>query len=53
MISHLNASEKYLFLKNDIPNTENLIQLNQIANYLNITPIQFSRMRKNINNSKN
>ncbi|MBT6882090.1 MAG: Crp/Fnr family transcriptional regulator [Flavobacterium sp.] len=53
MRSHLNASEKYLCLKNNIPNIENLIQLNQIANYLNITPIQFSRIRKNINNSKN
>ena len=53
MRSHLNASEKYLCLKNDIPNIENLIQLNQIANYLNITPIQFSRIRKNINNSIN
>jgi len=42
-----------LCLKNDIPNIENLIQLNQIANYLNITPIQFSRIRKNINNSIN
>ena len=51
--SHLNASDKYLCLKNDIPNIENLIQLNQIANYLNITPIQLSRIRKNINNSKN
>ncbi len=48
MNSHLNATERYLCLKKEIPNIENLIQLNQIANYLNITPIQFSRIRKKI-----
>ena len=48
MKSHLNALERYLCLKKEIPNIENLIQLNQIANYLNITPVQFSRIRKNI-----
>ena len=46
MKSHLNALERYLCLKKEIPNIENLIQLNQIANYLNITPFQFSRIRK-------
>ena len=46
MKSHLNALERYLCLKKEIPNIENLIQLNQIANYLNITPVQFSRIRK-------
>jgi len=48
MKSHLNALERYLCLKKEIPNIENLIQLNQIANYLNITPVQFSRIRKKI-----
>ncbi len=48
MNSHLNATERYLCLKKEIPNIENLIQLNQIANCLNITPIQFSRIRKKI-----
>ena len=46
MKSHLNALERYLCLKKEIPNIENLIQLNQIADYLNITPVQFSRIRK-------
>jgi len=46
MKSHLNALERYLCLKKEIPNIENLIQLNQISDYLNITPLQFSRIRK-------
>lgn len=46
MKSHLNALERYLCLKKEIPNIENLIQLNQISDYLNITPVQFSRIRK-------
>ena len=46
MFAHLDATERYLSLKKKIPNIENLIQLNHIANYLNITPVQFSRIRK-------
>ena len=48
MFAHLDATERYLSLKKKIPNIENLIQLNHIANYLNITPVQFSRIRKKI-----
>jgi len=42
------ATGRYLYLKNRIPDIENLIQLNHIASYLNITPIQLSRIRKKL-----
>lgn len=45
-LSILNATERYLKLKKEIPNIENLIQQYHIASYLNITPIQLSRIRK-------
>ncbi|TYP96499.1 CRP-like cAMP-binding protein [Tenacibaculum adriaticum] len=45
-LSLLNASQRYLILKEDIPNIDNLLPQYQIANYLNITPVQLSRIRK-------
>ncbi len=42
------ATGRYLYIKNRIPDIENLIQLNHIASYLNITPIQLSRIRKKL-----
>jgi len=45
----LNASERYIKLKKEIPNIENLIPQYHIASYLNITPVQLSRIRKEIN----
>ncbi|MFY0631509.1 MAG: Crp/Fnr family transcriptional regulator [Flavobacteriaceae bacterium] len=48
ILSTLNATERYLHLKNQIPNIEKLIQLNHIASYLSITSIQLSRIRKKI-----
>jgi len=44
----LNATERYLELKRRIPNIENLIPQYHIASYLNITPVQLSRIRKGI-----
>jgi len=44
----LNATERYLKLKKQIPDIENLIPQYHIASYLNITPVQLSRIRKNI-----
>lgn len=44
----LNATERYLDMKKEIPNIENLIPQYQIASYLNITPVQLSRIRKEI-----
>ncbi|MDG5491824.1 Crp/Fnr family transcriptional regulator [Psychroserpens sp. SPM9] len=44
-ISSMNAKERYLKLKERIPNIENLIPQYQIASYLNITPVQLSRIR--------
>lgn len=48
ILSTLNATERYLHLKNRIPDIENLIQLNHIASYLSITSIQLSRIRKKV-----
>ena len=48
ILSTLNATERYLHLKERIPDIENMIQLNHIASYLNITSIQLSRIRKKI-----
>ncbi len=45
-LSVLNATERYLKLKKQIPNIENLIPQYHIASYLNITPVQLSRIRK-------
>jgi len=44
----LNATERYLELKKDIPDIENLIPQYHIASYLNITPVQLSRIRKKL-----
>ena len=47
-LTTLNATERYLKLKNEIPDIENLIQQYHIASYLNITPVQLSRIRKEL-----
>lgn len=48
ILSTLDATQRYLYVKNKIPNIEELIQLNHIASYLGITPIQLSRIRKKL-----
>lgn len=47
-LSTLNATERYIKLKEDIPDVENLIPQYHIASYLNITPVQLSRIRKEL-----
>lgn len=47
-LSVLNATEKYLKLKKEIPDIENLMPQYYIASYLNITPVQLSRIRKEL-----
>ena len=47
-LSVLNAKERYLKLKKQIPDIEHLIPQYHIASYLNITPVQLSRIRKEI-----
>lgn len=44
----LSSRERYLSLIKKIPNIENLIPQYQIASYLNITPVQLSRIRKEL-----
>lgn len=44
----LDGTERYLKLKKSIPNIDNLIQQYHIASYLNVTPVQLSRIRKKI-----
>lgn len=41
----MNAKERYLKLRNQIPNIDNLVPQYQIAAYLSITPVQLSRIR--------
>lgn len=48
ILSTLNATDRYLHLKSRIPDIESLIQLNHIASYLSITPIQLSRIRRKL-----
>ena len=48
ILSTLDAEARYLHLKKQIPDIESLIQLNHIASYLSITPIQLSRIRKKL-----
>lgn len=45
-LSLLDATDRYKILKERIPQIENLIPQYQIASYLNITPVQLSRIRK-------
>ncbi|PQJ79040.1 Crp/Fnr family transcriptional regulator [Polaribacter porphyrae] len=45
-LSVLNASERYLKLKKEIPDIESYIAQYHIASYLNISPVQLSRIRK-------
>jgi CRP-like cAMP-binding protein len=45
----LDATQRYLKLRKKIPNIDDLIPQFQIASYLNITPVQLSRIRKNLN----
>jgi len=45
-LSFMDATERYKSLKNRFANIENLVPQYQIASYLNITPVQLSRIRK-------
>lgn len=45
-LSALDSKERYKSLKKKVPMIENLIPQYQIASYLNITPVQLSRIRK-------
>ncbi|TCI84435.1 Crp/Fnr family transcriptional regulator [Tenacibaculum sp. M341] len=47
-LSLLDATQRYEILKQRIANIENLIPQYQIASYLNITPVQLSRIRKSL-----
>lgn len=42
----LNASQRYLKLKEEMPNIDKLLPQYHIASYLSITPVQMSRIRK-------
>lgn len=44
----LNATERYLKLKEDIPDIDNLIPQYHIASYLNVSAVQLSRIRKEL-----
>ena len=48
---HLDGMGRYLHLKNQYPDIENLIKLNDIASYINVTSIQLSRIRKTLYSS--
>ncbi|WP_157691895.1 Crp/Fnr family transcriptional regulator [Polaribacter sp. KT25b] len=45
-LSALNATERYYKLKKEIPDIDNLIPQYHIASYLNVSPVQLSRIRK-------
>tara|TARA_B100000795_G_scaffold269962_1_gene261400 strand:- start:2416 stop:2991 length:576 start_codon:yes stop_codon:yes gene_type:complete len=47
-LSVLNATERYLKLKTETPDIENLVPQYHIASYLNISAVQLSRIRKEI-----
>lgn len=47
-LSMLDAKQRYLKLRAHIPEIENLIPQYHIASYLNITPVQLSRIRKDL-----
>lgn len=45
-LSVLSSTERYQKLRNNIPEIESLVSQYHIASYLNITPVQLSRIRK-------
>ncbi len=45
-LSILNATERFKKLKKEKPTIENLIKQYHIASYLNVTPTQLSRIKK-------
>lgn len=47
-ISMYTAKERYLTLKERIPGIDNLIAQKHIASYLNISPVQLSRIKKTL-----
>lgn len=47
-ISTHSATERYLLLKERIPNIDNLIAQRYIASYLNVSPVQLSRIKKSL-----
>ncbi len=47
-ISSMNAKQRYLKLRERIPEIDNLIPQYQIASYLNISPVQLSRIRSKL-----
>ena len=47
-LSMLDATDRYLKIKKDLPNIEKQIPQYQIASFLNITPVQLSRIRKDL-----
>lgn len=47
-ISSMDAKARYLKLRERIPDIDNLIPQYQIASYLNITPVQLSRIRSKL-----
>ena len=44
----IDSKERYMRLKRRIPNIDSLIPQYHIASYLSITPVQLSRIRKNL-----
>lgn len=51
-LATMNATERYLELRKRIPRVDNYISQYHIASHLGITPIQLSRIRKGLLNSK-
>jgi len=47
-LSALDATQRYTQLRKDIPKIDHILPQYQIANYLNITPVQLSRIRRKI-----
>lgn len=47
-ISTHTAKERYLLLRQQIPEVDNLIAQKHIASYLNISPVQLSRIKKTL-----
>jgi CRP-like cAMP-binding protein len=47
-LAMLNATELYLKVQKELPGIEKQIPQYQIASYLNITPVQLSRIRKDL-----
>jgi len=52
LLATMNATERYVYIRKQIPNIDNIFSQVHIASHLGITPVQLSRIRKKLFSQK-